>query len=87
MADHPSSIIDLFGVGARPATQYNRILVKAMMVRGRRWFAPIIGHQKSIITIEEENAMSHNCSHLSRRAFLGTAAAIAVPCIVPASVF
>jgi len=31
--------------------------------------------------------MSHNYSHLSRRAFLGTAAAIAVPCIVPASVF
>ena len=31
--------------------------------------------------------MSHNHSHLSRRAFLGTAAAMAAPYIVPASVF
>jgi len=31
--------------------------------------------------------MSHNHSHLSRRAFLGTAAALAAPYIVPASVF
>jgi hypothetical protein len=56
------------------------------VIRGGRQFVPIINHPQSIIN-DEETAMSEKKPTLSRRAFLGHTAALALPALVPASVF